>query len=54
MIAETCKRLEKVELKVMDLSNQKPDRDMREIIKRLESIEATLKVIARHVLIDRR
>lgn len=52
MLAETCKRLEKIELEVIDLRNRKPDSDMRDIIRRLESIEATLKVIAKHVLRD--
>lgn len=52
MLAETCKRLDVAERAVIQMRDQITPADMRDIIKRLESIEATLKVIAKHVLRD--
>lgn len=52
MLAETCKRVDVVERKVHVAACKMTAQELREIVRRLDSIEATLKVIAKQVLKD--
>ena len=52
MLAETCKRVEIVERKVYESACKMTDNDLCSISKRLESIEAMLKVLLKHALKD--